>query len=306
MMTLDDDAAVELLMALDPTPSSGGKGVSRQGSGYIQCEDIQLCTSWMNISNDPIVGNEQPSKTYWNRIADDFHQNRDFDSNRSTNSNEHRMGIILKDCMLFQACYEQIERRNPSGVPYQEHILDLSQARYARASNGKNFQLVHCWLKVRYCEKFASLLLNTRPPKSTDAAPEGEEQQEASQCPPSKKARPPGDDEYKDMMQNLMVMKSEEHKMKKERWDKDMALEQRRLQMEERRLQWEQEQKIMFCDMTTMDAHQRAYVLAKRAQIAKETSVAVVDSASGSVGDSGESGKYPYGGEKGQGAHGFY
>jgi len=60
MMTLDDDAAVELLMASDPTPSSGGKGVSRRGSGYIQCEDIQLCTSWMNISNDPIVGNEQP------------------------------------------------------------------------------------------------------------------------------------------------------------------------------------------------------------------------------------------------------
>jgi hypothetical protein len=60
-----------------------------------------------------------------------------------------------------------------------------------------------------------------------------------------------------------MVMKAEEHKMKKERWDKDMV-------MEERRLQWEHEQKIMFCDMTTMDAHPRAYVLAKRAQIAKE------------------------------------
>ena len=130
MMTLDNDAAVELLMASDPTPSSGGKGVSRRGSGYIQCEDIQLCTSWMNISNDPIVGNEQPSKTYWNRIADDFHQNRDFDSNRSANSLEHRMGIILKDCMLFQACYEQIERRNPSGVPYQEHVLDLCCCSY--------------------------------------------------------------------------------------------------------------------------------------------------------------------------------
>ena len=147
------------------------------------------------------------------------------------------------------------------------------------------------------------------PSRKQDAAPKGEEQQEASQGPPSKKARPPGrkpdlrvesnpktswkknegDDEYKDMMQNLMVMKAEEHKMKKERWDKDMALEQRRLQMEERRLQWEQEKKIMFCDMTTMDAHQRAYVLAKRAQIAKETSAAIVDSAGASVGDSEES-----------------
>ena len=75
-----------------------------------------------------------------------------------------------------------------------------AQARYARVSNGKNFQLVHCWLKVRYCEKFASLLLNTRPPKSTDAAPEGEEQQEASQGPPSKKARPPGRKRSKDKL----------------------------------------------------------------------------------------------------------
>jgi hypothetical protein len=40
------------------------------------------------------------------------------------------------------------------------------------------------------------------------------------------------------MMQNLLVMKTEEHMMKKERWEKDMMLEQRRLQMEER-LQWE-------------------------------------------------------------------
>jgi hypothetical protein len=34
-------------------------------------------------------------------------------------------------------------------------------------------------------------------------------------------------------------MKIEEHMMKKERWEKDMMLEQRRLQMEEERLQWE-------------------------------------------------------------------
>ncbi|KAG2549668.1 hypothetical protein PVAP13_9KG417713 [Panicum virgatum] len=207
MMTLDNDAAVELLMASDPTPSSGGKGVSRRGSGYIQCEDIQLCTSWMNISNDPIVGNEQPSKTYWNRIADDFHQNRDFDSNRSANSLEHRMGIILKDCMLFQACYEQIERRNPSGVPYQEHMIE-AQARYARASSGKSFQLVHCWLKVRHCEKFASLRQNKMPSRKQDVAPEGEEQQEASQGPPSKKARPPGRKQSKDKLKKMKEMTS--------------------------------------------------------------------------------------------------
>jgi hypothetical protein len=31
-------------------------------------------------------------------------------------------------------------------------------------------------------------------------------------------------------------MKTEEHKMKKDRWEKDMMLEQRRIEVEERRL----------------------------------------------------------------------
>jgi len=61
-----------------------------------------------------------------------------------------------------------------------------AQARYARASSGKSFQLVHCWLKVRHCEKFASLRQNKMPSRKQDAAPEGEEQQEASQGPPFK------------------------------------------------------------------------------------------------------------------------
>ena len=86
------------------------------------------------------------------------------------------------------------------------------------------------------------------------------------------------------MMQTLVVLKTEEYKMKKERWDKDMMLEQRRIEMEEQRLQWEQEQKIMFCDVTTMDDDQRAYVLAKRAKIAKAMSASVGETASGESG----------------------
>jgi hypothetical protein len=81
-----------------------------------------------------------------------------------------------------------------------------------------------------------------------------------------------------------MVMKTEEHKMKKERWDKDMMIEQCRLEMEERQLQWEQEQKVMFCDVTTMDDDQRAYVNAKRAQIVKAMSTSVGETTSGESG----------------------
>ena len=80
-----------------------------------------MCMSWMNI-NDPIVGNEQPSKTYWKRIADDYHANKNFVSDRTPNSLEHRWGIIQKECMKFQGYYEEVERCHPSGVPYKEHV----------------------------------------------------------------------------------------------------------------------------------------------------------------------------------------
>jgi len=74
-------------------------------------------------------------------------------------------------------------------------------------------------------------------------------------------------------------MKVEEAKQKDERWkeatrieqkklEASTGIEEKKLEIEERRLMWEQEQKIMFCDLSSMDESQRIYVRAIRAQIA--------------------------------------
>ncbi|KAG2557274.1 hypothetical protein PVAP13_8NG176402 [Panicum virgatum] len=82
-------------------------------------------------------------------------------------------------------------------------------------------------------------------------------------------------------------MKVEEAKQKEDRWkestrlaereieesarieqkklEESTRLEEKRLEIEERQLMWEQEQKIMFCDLSSMDESQRAYVLVMRA-----------------------------------------
>jgi len=122
-MTQDVDDDLELSMKPDATPSSGGKGASKRGSNYSQEEDIQLCKSWISISNNAIVGTDQSGKTYWERITAHFHNFRDFHYDRTTNSLEHRCGVIIKECMRFQAYYEEVERRHPSGVPYQELVV---------------------------------------------------------------------------------------------------------------------------------------------------------------------------------------
>ncbi|KAG2597992.1 hypothetical protein PVAP13_5KG021700, partial [Panicum virgatum] len=305
MSLVDVDGNLELSMQLDATPSSGGKGASKRGSNYSQEEDIQLCKSWISISNDAIVGTDQSSKTYWERITAHFHNFRGFHSDRTANSLEHhcgvritahfhnfrgfhsdrtanslehRCGVIINECMRFQSYYEEVERRHPSNVPYQEHILE-AQARYAKASQGKSFTFFHCWLERPSKSKEINLSVGTQQGDGTQS--------------PAKKARPPGQkqskeklkrnergDEYKDMMGNLMAMKAEEVKLKKEKWEKDVMIEQCKLDIEERRLQWEEEQKIMFCDMSNMDEHQKAYVMAKRAQFAKAASASVGDTAS--------------------------
>ncbi|KAF8769443.1 hypothetical protein HU200_006473 [Digitaria exilis] len=180
-----------------------------------------------------------------------------------------------------------------------------AQARYARKPKGKGkaFPFVHCWLQIRHSEKFASREQANLQAQSNSSHGQDEGQQESGQgqdssAPNAKKAQPPGrkkskenmkrdegDDEYKVMMKNLMAMKTEEHKLKKDKWDMDKFLEQRRLDIEERRLQWEQEKEIMFCDLSTLDNDQRTYVLAKRAEIAKTASLS--SSGGGSIGESG-------------------
>jgi hypothetical protein len=122
MLTQDGDPDMEVLMEL-PTPSSGSKGASKRGINYNHDEDIQLCISWMNVSNDPIVANNQPSKTYWTRLVDHYNDNKTFAGvERNANSLEHRWGVIQKECMKFQGYFEEVERRNQSGIPYKEHV----------------------------------------------------------------------------------------------------------------------------------------------------------------------------------------
>ncbi|CAN6374028.1 unnamed protein product [Urochloa humidicola] len=226
--------------------------------------------------------------------------------------------------MKFQSFFEQIERRHPSGVTYQEHLSE-AQARYAKASKGKTCQFIHYWLKVRHSEKFATTRINlgsSRPaarskdinlnvPAGSQAADNEVQEvgqgQETARPPGRKKSkerlkRSEGEDEYMGLMKNFFEMKVQEHAMKKEIWANEMRadeqakktkeleesrkqqLEERKLEIEHQRLMWDQEREVMFCDVTKMDEHQRAYVMAKRAELAKAACANVGESTS--VGES--------------------
>jgi hypothetical protein len=120
MMTQEVNPDLEILTQL-PTRSCTKDG-SKRCCNYNHDEDIQLCVSWMNVSNDLIDGNNQAGKIYWTRIVDHYNEIKTSGTERTASSVEHRWGAIQKERMRFQCYYEEVQRRHRSGIPFQEHV----------------------------------------------------------------------------------------------------------------------------------------------------------------------------------------
>ncbi|KAF8714151.1 hypothetical protein HU200_028160 [Digitaria exilis] len=265
MLTQDSEVDPSVLTQA-PIPDSGSS--RGRGGNYNHSEDIQLCWSWIAITFDPRVGIDQSKGTYWNRIAQHYHENKTFVSDRNATSLEKRWNSIQKECIRFQECVEKIERLRPSGVPHTEYI-NLAQQSYDKT---KGFPYLHCWMEVRHTEKFQTIYegmkhtQGKRERKSTTPMQQAQEDDRApSKRPPGRKhskekQSKSGEDEYATQFATFIQMKAEEHQKRGERWKAEKELE-------ERKLLWDQEQKIMFCNMSDMDENQRAYIQAMRQQI---------------------------------------
>ncbi|CAN6272279.1 unnamed protein product [Urochloa humidicola] len=292
MLTQEDcEADVEILTPAPIVDSGSSRG---RGGNYNHKEDIQLCRSWMAITFDSGIGNDQPRGTYWSRIARHYHENKTFVSDRNATSLEKRWNGIQKECVRFQECIEKIERLRPSGVPNTEYI-NLAQKNYDQA---KGFPYLHCWMEVRHTEKFQGVYeamkqgqgkQPSKPKEMTPSQEVHEDDRAPSKRPPGRKQSKQkqkmneGDDEYALQFATLIKLKAEEQQKREERWKAEKELE-------ERKLLWDQEQKIMFCDMSNMDESQRAYVKAMRQQIAAAKVAAVKASGGGSISEQGSGG----------------
>ncbi|RLN28396.1 glutathione S-transferase T3-like [Panicum miliaceum] len=250
------------------TQTKVAKAVPKRAGNYTHEEDIQLCISWENISTDPIIGNEQPGRAYWKRIADHYHANKSFESDRNANSLEHRWSTIHKECQKFQRYYDEVERLHPSGIPYKEHIL-AAQTLFAKGPLKKSFQFLHCWLKVRHCQKFQTIDNNRRSHSnmSSNGATEGDDGDDSGRSystEPNPNKRPIGKKQakerlktgadagpYKEAIEELILDKKEEKKLrevrweeekklKEERWKETKIIHQQKILLEKEKLMWEQ------------------------------------------------------------------
>ena len=101
---------------VEPTPKRG------RGTNFSQKEDETLCNAWRKIGVDAIVGNEQQSSAYWNRIHELYKLLLNGDMPRSAGSLQNRFHTINADCFKWSCCLAQVDRLNPSGTNAEDKV----------------------------------------------------------------------------------------------------------------------------------------------------------------------------------------
>ena len=67
-----DDEVIGQSSPISPQVDSTTK--KQRGGNFTSEEDIMIISAWLNISLDAVQGNEQKSKTYWQRVCKFFHE----------------------------------------------------------------------------------------------------------------------------------------------------------------------------------------------------------------------------------------
>jgi hypothetical protein len=101
------------------------KGASHRQKKFDIEEDKVICSAWLQVSKDAIVGANQPRSTFWGRIRAFFEEHKDkkiATIDRTEASIMHRWGTIQREVNKFCSCYEKIERRNASGCTIQDMV----------------------------------------------------------------------------------------------------------------------------------------------------------------------------------------
>ena len=87
-----------------------------RGRAYTTSEDVILCRSWISITQDPLIGNDQSGSQFWERVHISFATLLGTPTDRTSGSLSSRFSIISKEVALFIGKYANIVNRAASGT----------------------------------------------------------------------------------------------------------------------------------------------------------------------------------------------
>jgi hypothetical protein len=97
------------------------KKVFQRGKAFSMEEDRAICSAFLHVSIDPIIGTNQSAAGYYARMHQHFTENIGA-SSRTKISIENRWTTIQKAVSKFCGFYAAIERRNKSGKNEQDRV----------------------------------------------------------------------------------------------------------------------------------------------------------------------------------------
>jgi hypothetical protein len=105
----------------------------KRGKAFNSSDNQQLCYSYLEITEDAVVGMSQRNMSFWDRVA--VHYNERHKPERPSKSLEYKWGQIRKETTKFIGCYETVVKQNHSGTkirsscpksgPFQSGVLTV-------------------------------------------------------------------------------------------------------------------------------------------------------------------------------------
>ncbi|KAL8529049.1 hypothetical protein ACS0TY_006496 [Phlomoides rotata] len=102
---------------------------------------------WLDVSQDPAVGNNQSKAQFWQRIVEDYHSKKLSSnmSDRNVRLVQCRMQLIHRDCKKFNGCLRKIKLMHPSGAN-EQIIMHRANVLFTQIKGYEDgFKFDHVW-----------------------------------------------------------------------------------------------------------------------------------------------------------------
>lgn len=139
----------------------------KRGASFSEIEQVTLTQSWLEISMDPIHGNDQKGTDFYKRIAEIFKEKMGVQYiNRSPESlHSHWRDNIQCNVAKFSSAYAKATSRVISGYNPDDYIRDAQVLFISENKHKKPFKAIKCWEILKSHAKWC--------PSSSESSGEG-------------------------------------------------------------------------------------------------------------------------------------
>ena len=130
--------------------------VTKRGASFSEAEQVSLTHSWIEVSLDPIHGNDQKGADFYKRVSDIYKvkMGRDYTVRSPESLHAHWRDNIQCNVAKFSSAYTKATSTIISGYKPEDYIHDAQRLFIADSKNKKPFKIMKCWEILKNHEKW--------------------------------------------------------------------------------------------------------------------------------------------------------